>query len=131
MTAAQLGTFPELKAGTAVHVKMTFEAEKPYHKADDFHHWFVYVGGGIFSDSHGALQSGAKMDNFLKGWVRRGFGKSKKFNYKHLYTERFATEKSLQRKRPRPKPNIQPLVTAVYNPEDSKAGVKDPTLDQQ
>ena len=76
-------------------------------------YWFVYIGGGNFSDSHGAMQSGSKMDTFLKGWVKRGFGKSGKFDCTHLYNERYATAKSLQRGHPRPLPGLQSRVAAV------------------
>jgi hypothetical protein len=117
-TLAELGAAelarPVLQAGAAIHVKLHFEGDNPYEFKDDFHHWVVYAGGGKFSDSlTGQNKSGAAMDQTLRGWVRSAF---KNPDYRFMHDDpRFASGKD-SRGRPIVVPNLQPRVSAEYDP---------------
>jgi len=105
---------PKLAPGTSFHVKVHFEGDNPYEHDDDFHHWMVYAGNGKFSDSlTGKDKSGAAMDQTLKNWVKKSF-KDKEFSFMHE-DPRYTTEKNA-RGEPIPKPDLQPLISAEYDP---------------
>ena len=128
-TLAELGEAPDLAAGTAVHVKIQFEKDKPYHTPDDYHHWVTYVGDGLFVDSLHEVATGAKIDDFLKGWVQRTFWMDRKGRkFKHLHNAEYATAESLAsgrsddaRHKFKPKPGLQSRVSATYDPAAAKA----------
>ena len=123
LTLAELGEIPDLSPGVAVHVKIQFNEDKPYHTVDDFHHWVTYIGNGYFSDSKHPVATGAKIDSFLQTWVEKKFHLNKKgYRFEHLHNEQYATVESLAKKqrnkksRLKPKPGLQSRVTAIYNP---------------
>ena len=127
-TLAELGAVPDLTPGVAVHVKIQFDQDRPYHTPDDFHHWVTYIGNGLFSDSKHPVATGAKIDDFLKKWVTRTFHLNVKGSrFGHLHNETYATADSLAKKeknsktRLKPKADLQSRVTAVYNPTAAKA----------
>jgi hypothetical protein len=110
LTLSQLGQCTDLSVGASIHVKVQFEKDAPYHRADDFHHWVTYLGGGKFTDSRYRSATGEKIDDFLKGWVRRKMHQRK---YRHLHRAPYATN---SRKGAKWKPivGLQPRVTEVF-----------------
>lgn len=74
-----------LKPGMLIHVKIHYDMDPAYHKADDAHHWFVYMGKdgqGIdrFADNTrlGMNQTAMQVYNSMKGWRNsRKYGDAK------------------------------------------------------
>lgn len=74
-----------LKPGMLIHVKIHFDKDPAYHKADDAHHWFVYMGKNakgvpMFADNthKGRLQTANEVYSNMKGWSNsRKYGDSK------------------------------------------------------
>ena len=77
MTVSELSECADLPIGAAVHVKVQFEQDSPYHLKDDFHHWVTYVGNGKFMDSDRAGATGPQMDAFLRCWLKGSFHQKK------------------------------------------------------
>jgi len=104
---------PRLAPGASVHVKLHWEGDNPYEFKDDFHHWMVYAGNGKLSDTlTGKDKSGSSMDAAMKGWVRKSF---KMADYAFMHADpRFSEEK--KNGVPIPKKDLQPLVSAEYDP---------------
>lgn len=146
-TMAQLGqTLADQKAeaGIAVHVKLRPEVDRPYDPTvkDEMHHWFVHVGNGLFSDSFGANQQGAKCDRFLRGWMVGKFHqrgrKGETFDYSTFHTPQYCEPASLaafegllaqhkdgeagRKKLPKPLPDFASKVSAIYRPLHAKTG---------
>lgn len=75
----------KLLPGMLVHVKIHYDRDPAYHRADDAHHWFVYMGKDAqgkprFADNthRGNLQSAKEVYNNMRGWENsRKYGDSK------------------------------------------------------
>jgi hypothetical protein len=106
---------PRLAPGTSFHVKVHWEGDNPYEFKDDFHHWMVYAGQGKFSDTlTGKDKAGAAMDTTLRNWVKGSFRHP---DYAFMHADpKYA---SIVNGKPRPHANLQPLVSAEYDPRQS------------
>ncbi len=109
MTVSELSECADLPIGAAVHVKVQFEQDSPYHLKDDFHHWVTYVGNGKFMDSGRAAATGEQMDAFLRCWLNRSFHQKK---YAHLHRTPYGSYDQKQAKWI-PAADLQPKVTEV------------------
>ena len=64
-----------LKPGMLIHVKIHYDKDPAYHKPDNAHHWFVYMGKNskgvpMFADNthKGELQTAQQVYSNMKGW---------------------------------------------------------------
>jgi len=105
---------PRLAPGTSIHVKLHFNGDKPYEYADDFHHWIVWAGNGLFTDSlTGAEKAGAAMDATLQGWVHKSFGGAK---FQQFHGDTTFSQSATGPGAAKPIAGLQPRVSAEYDP---------------
>lgn len=90
----QINKLPEavegglLKPGMLIHVKIHYDRDPAYHKPDDAHHWFVYMGKNssgvpMFADNthQGNLQTAQQVYSNMKGWKNSKLYGDAKYGY--------------------------------------------------
>lgn len=113
---------PTMAPGAVVHLKLHWQRPAPYDPESDFHHWIVYDGGGLFTDSFSRHKPASAFDPFLQRFVKNHFGEGKfgghrKETLPDGVTPRFVDKVGAKH----PKAGLQPLVSAVYDPKAAAA----------
>ncbi len=77
-----------LKPGMLIHVKIHYDKDPAYHKPDNAHHWFVYMGKDskgvpMFADNthKGELQTAQQVYSNMKGWRNSKIYGDAKYGY--------------------------------------------------
>lgn len=77
-----------LKPGMLIHVKIHYDKDPAYHRADNAHHWFVYMGKNskgvpMFADNthKGELQTAQQVYSNMKGWRNSKIYGDSKYGY--------------------------------------------------
>ena len=77
-----------LKPGMLIHVKIHYDKDPAYHKPDNAHHWFVYMGKNskgvpMFADNthKGELQTAQQVYSNMKGWRNSKIYGDSKYGY--------------------------------------------------
>jgi len=77
-----------LKPGMLIHVKIHYDKDPAYHKPDNAHHWFVYMGKDskgvpMFADNthKGELQTAQQVYSNMKGWRNSKIYGDSKYGY--------------------------------------------------
>ncbi|HAE37377.1 MAG TPA: hypothetical protein DCG57_01925, partial [Candidatus Riflebacteria bacterium] len=77
-----------LKPGMLIHVKIHYDKDPAYHRADNAHHWFVYMGKSskgepMFADNthKGELQTAQQVYANMKGWRNSKIYGDSKYGY--------------------------------------------------
>ncbi len=77
-----------LKPGMLIHVKIHYDRDPAYHKPDNAHHWFVYMGKNgkgvpMFADNtrKGELQTAQQVYSNMKGWRNSKIYGDSKYGY--------------------------------------------------